>query len=157
MGLTFPPLMAIIARHAPPGKGGRSLGIYSSIRLLGFASGPILGGRVTELWGHNATFLLSAILLATSLIAVGIWIPDFREARAGHDGKRISTEVPPVFRLLGGAIFLMMVGISAVISLFPYYRNEFGATETEAVVWVFDVSGVTRDIVPIVVTLRPDS
>ncbi len=128
LGLTFPPLMAIIARHSPPGKGGRTLGTYSTIRLLGFASGPVLGGKILESWGYEITFLLSAALLTASVLAVSLWIRDYRDQQPQRSKRAPPPPVQPIFRLLGAAIFLMMVGISIVVALFPYYSREFGAS-----------------------------
>ncbi len=133
MGITFPPLMAIIARHAPEGRGGRALGVYSTIRLFGFAAGPLLGGWISEARGYPDVFFTSAVLLGLSVITVSLWVPEHKDNRQRNsDGTR--SALPPVdsdFRILGSALFLMMVGISAMISLFPTYQREFGATERE--------------------------
>ncbi|MCA8961101.1 MAG: MFS transporter, partial [Planctomycetes bacterium] len=133
MGITFPPLMAIIARHAPAGRGGRSLGVYSTIRLLGFAGGPILGAWISGRWGHQTSFWTSAALLTVSVVTVIRFVPEYKDGiRRDPDGQR--SALPPIpfdLRLLGSTIFLMMVGISAMISLFPTYQRQFGATEEE--------------------------
>ncbi|MEM7261639.1 MAG: MFS transporter, partial [Planctomycetota bacterium] len=133
MGLTFPPLMAIIAHHSPEGRGGRTLGIYSSIRLLGFAGGPLLGAWISENWGYTTAFATSSFLLATSVLTVGLWVPEHKDGRKRGPGepKHVLPPVPFTQRLLGSGIFLMMVGISAMISLFPTYQREYGASDQE--------------------------
>ncbi len=132
LGLTFPPMMAIIARHSPPGRGGRVLGLYSTIRLVGFALGPLVGGVIAEFGGYQSTFYGSAILLLISIGMVARFVSDPREGPIPQKGtKRVRPSVPLQFRLLGTSTFLMMVGISAIISLFPAYRREFGAEEWE--------------------------
>jgi len=130
LGLTFPPMMAIVARHSPPGRGGRTLGLYTTVRLAGFALGPVVGGAVASIGGHRSAFFASALLLLVSVGLVGWLVPDPREhARDGLAPRPPRPPVPWVFRLLGGCIFVMMIGISAIISLFPAYRSELGATE----------------------------
>ncbi|MDE0961222.1 MAG: MFS transporter [Planctomycetota bacterium] len=131
LGLTFPPMMAIIARHAPTSSGGKVLGIYTTIRLVGFGLGPILGGVVAEYAGYDAVYLVSGALLMLSVMLVASRVKDEKEFK--HDAQRVRVlpQVNPIFRLLGAAIFIMMVGISAVISLFPYYQREFGSSQTQ--------------------------
>ena len=133
MGLTFPPLMAIIAHHAPVGRGGRSLGIYSTIRLLGFAGGPLLGAWISDRWNHEAAFATSSALLVISIFTVGQFVPEHKDGleRDAAGRRTVLPRVPFDLRLLGSTIFLMMVGISAMISLFPTYQREFDASEAE--------------------------
>lgn len=133
-GFTFPPLMAIIAYHAPEGRGGRVLGLYSTFRLVGFGMGPLLGGWVTEVWGRDALFQLSASLLFLSIVMVSIWVPDFRDrSRANKNSARKEPlpRVDPRFYIHGAVIFFMMVGISSVMSFFPYYERTYGASERQ--------------------------
>ncbi len=131
LGLTFPPMMAIIARHSSPGRGGRMLGLYSTIRLLGFALGPPVGGLLAQFGGIQTTFYGSAILLTVSIALVARFVPDPREGPVKRSERGPRVPVPFMFRLLGASTFLMMVGIAAVISLFPAYQREFGATEAQ--------------------------
>ena len=132
LGMTFPPMMAIIARNAPENAGGKVIGTYSTIRLLGFGIGPVLGGFVGDLGGYDLVFVVSGSLLLTSVLLVSIRIHDPKEfpgeAKREH---RDRPPVEPVFRLLALSIFVMMVGISAVISLFPFYEREFAATQSQ--------------------------
>jgi MFS family permease len=131
LGLTFPPMMAIIARHAPTSSGGKVLGIYTTIRLVGFGLGPILGGVVAEYAGYDAVCLVSGALLMLSVVLVASRVKDEKEFKHDLQPDRVLPPVKPIFRLLGAAIFIMMVGISAVISLFPYYEREFGSSQSQ--------------------------
>lgn len=131
LGLTFPPMMAIVARHSAPGRGGRMLGLYSTIRLSGFALGPFVGGEIASGFGYGTTFLVSASLLSISIGFVAWLVPDPRESRPASEGPRVRPPVPFRLRLLVVSTFLMMVGISAMISLFPTYAEEWGATERQ--------------------------
>ncbi|MEC9475702.1 MAG: MFS transporter [Planctomycetota bacterium] len=131
LGLTFPPMMAIIARHAPDDSGGKVLGLYSTIRLLGFGLGPILGGILGDAGGYDLVFLVSGSLLLISVFLVSIKIKDPSEFRTEEERSRPLPPIQPIFRLLGLVIFVMMVGISTVISLFPHYEREFGSTQSE--------------------------
>ena len=131
LGMTFPPMMAIIARNAPEGGGGKVIGTYSTIRLLGFGMGPVLGGFVGDRGGYDLVFIVSGSLLLLSVLLVSIRINDPKEIPSKHQSKSDRPAVEPVFRLLALSIFVMMVGISAVISLFPFYEREFAATQSQ--------------------------
>ena len=131
LGLTFPPMMAIIARHAPEDSGGKVLGLYSTIRLLGFGLGPILGGILGDAGGYDLVFLVSGSLLMISVFLVSIKIKDPKEFQTEEERSKPLPSIQPIFRLLGLVIFVMMVGISTVISLFPHYEREFGSTQSE--------------------------
>lgn len=130
-GLTFPALMAMVAFHAPEGRGGRVLGLFSTFRLVGFGLGPLLGGWISASWGRSEMFVSSAALLGISIALVAIFVPDFRERNPGEARPQRLTRIDPRFYIHGAVIFLMMVGISAVISYFPYYQEHFGVTERE--------------------------
>ncbi len=132
LGMTFPPMMAIIARNAPDNAGGKVIGTYSTIRLLGFGIGPVLGGFVGDKGGYDLVFLVSGSLLLVSVLLVSIRINDPKEFPDEHNKlRRDLPRVEPIFRLLALSIFVMMVGISAVISLFPFYEREFAATQSQ--------------------------
>ena len=93
IGLTFPPMMAIIAYHSPPGKGGRVIGAYSTIRLFGFACGPFLGGELAERFNVRTALGISAVLLFTSVIAVLLWVPDHKEPRQPKERRSVFPRV----------------------------------------------------------------
>ena len=130
--MLFRSMMAIIARNAPDNAGGKVIGTYSTIRLLGFGIGPVLGGFVGDMGGYDLVFIVSGSLLLTSVLLVSIRIHDPKEFPGEiSKEKKDRPPVEPVFRLLALSIFVMMVGISAVISLFPFYEREFAATQSE--------------------------
>jgi len=131
LGLTFPPMMAIIARNTPKHSGGKVLGTYSTIRLLGFGLGPVLGGVVGDRGGYDLVFLVSGSLLLLSVLLVTVRIRDSKEFPGERQERGPLPPVEPIFRLLAMSIFIMMVGISAVISLFPFYEREFDATQSQ--------------------------
>ena len=131
LGLTFPPMMAIVARNAPEESGGKVLGLYSTIRLLGFGLGPVIGGLIGDASGYDQVFLVSGSLLMVSVLLVSVKIDDPKEFKSAEDRARPLPPIQPIFRLLGAVIFVMMMGISTVISLFPFYEREFGSTQSE--------------------------
>ncbi|MGE4619554.1 MAG: MFS transporter [Planctomycetota bacterium] len=131
LGMTFPPMMAIIARNAPEDSGGKVLGLYSTIRLLGFGLGPVIGGLVGDAGGYDQVFLVSGSLLMVSVVLVSTKIKDPKEFPDLENRSKKLPPIEPIFRILGAVIFVMMVGISTVISLFPFYEREFGSTQSE--------------------------
>lgn len=132
-GFTFPPLMAMVAHHAPPEAGGRVLGLYSTLRLMGFGVGPAVGGWIASEWGRDAMFVACAALLLVSIAMVSWWVPEYRE-RAPRDPSQPRPPLPPVdprHYLFGAAVLLMMVGISIMMAFFPTYQRRFGATDAD--------------------------
>jgi MFS family permease len=62
------------------------MGVYSALRMLGFASGPLVGGFLQSRVGFSAAFYAGAGTLFFSAILVQLWIdePPPRETEASR-------------------------------------------------------------------------
>ncbi len=65
--------MAMVADLAPGGFEGRSFGSFNTWFLLGFGTGPVIGGLVYDLYGVQANFFLMSGLCFISLGLI-IWL-----------------------------------------------------------------------------------
>lgn len=75
-------LMTIGTRHRS--RGG-SMGIFTTLRIVGFSMGPLLGGFLLVHFGFTAAFAAAAGLVGVGLLAVRIWVreqPPAKERRA---------------------------------------------------------------------------
>jgi EmrB/QacA subfamily drug resistance transporter len=105
---------AILVASFPPQNRGRVLGISVSGVYIGLATGPFVGGFLTQYLGWRSIFFVAAAMgLITAMIA-------FRYL--DKDGKRETPRIRPDFR---GTIFYML-GLVALVygsSLIPATRG----------------------------------
>ena len=60
----------VVARQVAVGLRGRLNSFVGGMHRLTYVVGPILGGRVYETWGADATFVLSGVLTGVGLLAL---------------------------------------------------------------------------------------
>ena len=60
----------VVARQVAVGLRGRVNSFVGGMHRLTYVVGPILGGRVYETWGADATFVLSGVLTGVGLLAL---------------------------------------------------------------------------------------
>jgi MFS family permease len=127
VALTIPASMALMASATTKQTRGGSMGVYSSMRMVGFAAGPLIGGVLQLHFGFNATFYAGTALLLIAMILVQMWVRDVP--------VEVPTEAPGPFRIidrellaggiigLGVAMFLM----ASAFSMMGALENEFNA------------------------------
>ncbi len=128
ISLTVPASMAIMTSATERSTRGGAMGFYTTLRLVGFSSGPLIGGYLQVHYGFGTTFLAGAALLALAAILVQWWVPEVRVPPAPPGAR-------PPFRVfdtallspgvLGAALasFLMAASFAMVTTL----ENEFNA------------------------------
>jgi MFS transporter, DHA1 family, multidrug resistance protein len=72
---------AYIGDITPPGQEGKWMGIFNATFIVGFGSGPLLGGVVSEYWGMNNAFYVMGVLNLVSLLSVLLFLPEIKERR----------------------------------------------------------------------------
>jgi MFS family permease len=55
---------------------GGSMGIYTTLRMAGFAGGPLIGGFLYERFGFNAAFYAGAFAILLGFLAVQFWVEE---------------------------------------------------------------------------------
>ncbi|HEX6467888.1 MAG TPA: MFS transporter [Streptosporangiaceae bacterium] len=63
---------ALLARLNPATRHGRAFGSYGFYKTIGYTLGPLLGGAIVTLGGHNGLSLLFTVMAAVAA-AVAIW------------------------------------------------------------------------------------
>jgi MFS family permease len=78
VAVTVPASMALMADASPINMRGSAMGIYSTMRMVGFAVGPLIGGYLHELYGFSITYLVGAFFIILGIIAVLLWVRDIK-------------------------------------------------------------------------------
>jgi MFS family permease len=74
VALIIPSVLALISGVTVKRTRGNAMGVYSTFRMIGFASGPLLAGFLQVHLGFNATFLVGAAFLVVALILVQLTV-----------------------------------------------------------------------------------
>jgi MFS family permease len=74
VALTVPSAMALMAAVTEQKTRGGSMGIYTTLRMAGFAGGPLIGGFLYEHFGFNAAFYAGAFAILLGFLAVQFWV-----------------------------------------------------------------------------------
>lgn len=76
MALILPIATAYVGDLAPPNKRGTYMGIFNLFLTSSFGIGPLLGGKVSDLYGIEAGFYLMGALNVVALLAVLLFLPE---------------------------------------------------------------------------------
>jgi len=127
VALTVPASLAIMAAATAKQTRGGSMGVYSAMRMMGFGSGPLVGGYIHVKFGFNAAFYTGAAFVFLALVLVQIWVHEsVINTPKGHSipFKIFDRQIWSGSLLaLGVASFLMASAFSMVSAL----ENEFNA------------------------------
>ncbi|RMG59610.1 MAG: MFS transporter, partial [Deltaproteobacteria bacterium] len=120
----LPIAMAYVGDISPPGEEGKMMGIYNTSLLLGFGSGPVLGGFIRDLFGINEAFYAMGILVFIGLLLV-IFIVKEPEKKGKIAEKYPFREMVDSRRLRALFAFRLAnaVGRSAVFAFLPIFGH----------------------------------
>ena len=94
VAVTIPASMALMASATQKRSRGGSMGVYSTMRIVGFASGPLIGGFLHVHYGFNAAFLAGTAFVLLGMVLVQLWVhepPAEAPATAGRPPSGSST------------------------------------------------------------------
>ena len=127
VALTVPASLTLISSSTVRESRGRSMGFYSTLRLMGFAIGPLMGGSLQLRFGFKIAFFVGAgtILLAALLVQLWVQEPPPRERPLSkHPAALLDPEVwDRGIISLGIALFMMACSYSLMNTL----ENEFNS------------------------------
>lgn len=129
VALTVPASLAIINSSSVKTSRGRSMGFYSTLRLIGFAIGPLLGGWLHLRFGFTTAFYVGAGVTLLGSAAVQIWVkdPPREPAEKAPDQTPLAVFDPEIWNksiITLGAAMLMM---ASAYSMMSALENEFNA------------------------------
>lgn len=130
VALFVPSSMASAVDQAPEGKLGETLGWRSLMIGIGFSIGPALGGVLSQLFGYQATFGITAVLIAL-LVPMVVFRGHKREHQPGRiclDGLKDRSFLTALFSLIIYAIAWMglLTFLSAYLKLIGFGDLEIG-------------------------------
>jgi len=89
VAITIPASMALMTSATHKRSRGGSMGVYSTMRIVGFAAGPLIGGFLHVHFGFEAAFLAGTAFVLLGLILVQVWVPELRpDIPEGHERPR---------------------------------------------------------------------
>jgi MFS family permease len=76
VAITVPASLALIAVATQKQTRGGAMGVYTMMRFVGFAAGPVLGGYLYDQYGFNTAFVAGAAFIFLGMFLVQIWVKD---------------------------------------------------------------------------------
>ena len=84
LALTVPASMALMAAVTQKETRGGSMGVYTTLRMVGFAGGPLIAGLLYERFGFDAAFYAGAGAVLLGFLAVHFWVREVPRKPANH-------------------------------------------------------------------------
>jgi MFS family permease len=121
VALTIPASLALMASATEKRTRGGSMGVYTSMRMVGLAIGPLIGGFLYDHVSFDAAFYTGAAVIFVGLLLVQLWVhetPDKSRAKSAGAFRVLDRQL-----LTGGIIglaiatFLMASSFSMMSAL----------------------------------------
>jgi MFS family permease len=127
LALTVPASMALMSVLSRRETRGSSMGVYSTLRMIGFAVGPVVGGFLQVHLGFNAAFYAGAGFVFLAVLLVQLWIKESPNHITNNSKPRFKifdrSLLSPGILSAGIATFMVANAFSMVTTL----ENEFNA------------------------------
>jgi MFS family permease len=129
VAMIIPSVLALISAVTEKRTRGNAMGVYSTFRMVGFATGPLLAGLLHVYIGFNAAFLAGAAFLTVAILLVQFTVHDPEEPE--------TSSASPPDRELGGAkgplaptatnlvLMASTVVMASSLSMISALENEF--------------------------------
>jgi MFS family permease len=109
---------------------GGSMGVYTSLRLVGLASGPLIGGALYDRFGFDAAFYAGAALILLGMALVQLWVKEVEGS--GSDGRPFKLFDRDIWTPgaigLGFATFVMAGAFSMITTLETQFNERLNQT-----------------------------
>ena len=127
-GVASPTSLALLADHVSPGRRGRAIGLYSSVRMSGYAGGAILGALLLRTGGLAALYLAATGAVASSSLLALLILRAPPSAAAPRPRLGPSGRLPPRLIRAAWSAGLLMLTISFFIGVIPSFRVRVDST-----------------------------
>ncbi|MCB8988861.1 MAG: MFS transporter [Ardenticatenaceae bacterium] len=135
VSLTVPASLALMAIATEKETRGGSMGVFSSMRMVGFAIGPLLGGYLHVHYGFDTAFLLGAAAIFLGMLLVHFLVREPETAVS-------SSTTPAKFQIIDRKLWTVgMIGLglatfimAADFSMMTTLENEFNQRLTQTAV-----------------------
>jgi MFS family permease len=127
VAVTVPASMAVLAAATQKETRGSAMGVFSTMRMVGFATGPLIGGLLYDRYRFDVTFLVGTAFIILGLILVLLWVDEVKPAIVPKQkrGFRLFDRDLINISVLGAgfATFMMASDFSMISTL----ENQFNA------------------------------
>ncbi len=120
--MIIPVAMAAAADFSPKGEEGYIIGIFNRSLFLGMASGPLIGGFVSDLVGFRYAFLVISLLGFITLLLVFFTFPEVEIKERRIETKNVNNKVIGAFVFR----FINSMGRGSILSFLPIYLGLVG-------------------------------
>lgn len=128
VAMIIPSVLALISGVTVKRNRGNAMGVYSTFRMVGFASGPLLAGFLHVHFGFNSAFVVGAAFLVVALILVQVTVKE----KVPEEETSTAPNAPPAERapsaLPSATILGLMVStivLACSLSMMAALENEF--------------------------------
>jgi MFS family permease len=130
VAMTVPASLALIAAATKTQTRGGSMGVYTTMRFVGFALGPILGGYLLDQYGFNIAFVIGAAFIFFGMVLVQAWVKDVPVKHSASTSSRFFDRRLLTAGILGAsfATFVMAGAFSMMVTL----EEQFNARLNES-------------------------
>ncbi|MCF7804290.1 MAG: MFS transporter [Candidatus Marinimicrobia bacterium] len=123
--LTIPATLSLMSEYTEKSSRGGAMGIFTTMRMVGFATGPVLGGVIQVHYGFKTAFYVVGLLsiLGAGIVYLMVREPEKLETEAAQARQLPSfrDSISKEFIILGIASIIMAAAISMMVAL----ENEF--------------------------------
>ena len=127
VALTVPASLTLISSSTVQEIRGKAMGLYSTLRLVGFAIGPLVGGYLQVNFGFNVSFYVGAGAIFIGAILAQAWVEETPHDIPSRSKNHLSFFDQEIWSAsiisLGAAMFVMASAYSMMSTL----ENEFNA------------------------------
>lgn len=133
LALVLPASMSLMTTATEKPRRGGAMGFYTTMRMVGFVLGPLIGGFLHVRFGFNAVFYAGAAFLLGGAVLVQWWVrevPAKVRVAADRNSFRILDRrlLHSGFLGLGVATFVMAFSYSIMVTLEKQFNDRLGMT-----------------------------
>ncbi|MEJ2690738.1 MAG: MFS transporter [Deltaproteobacteria bacterium] len=132
LALVLPASMSLMATATEKPRRGGAMGFYTTLRMVGFTLGPLIGGFLHVRYGFNAVFYAGAGFLVIGAALVQWWVQEVpaKVTEADHSTFRLLDRrlLHPGIVGLGMATFVMAFAYSIIVTLEKQFNDRLGMT-----------------------------
>jgi MFS family permease len=132
VAITVPAALALMVAGSHKASRGGSMGIYTTFRMVGFATGPLIGGYLLDRMGFNVSFYAGALFILIGFAVVQVWVKDVPIARRAREQERFQVIDPKLLSAgilgVGFATFVMAGAFSMMSTLEDQFNTRLGIT-----------------------------
>jgi len=144
---------ALVSTNTPVEKSGYALSMVYSVGSLGFVFGPLIGGVSATALGYRGTFVLSAVMVVVSVLAITFIVKEEKFSKTKRKMSLVAG-LKEAFsnKALVGILFSLLIlqsSITLILPLISLFVIELDVNSGSASIWagvLFSVYGLSSVI-----------